>query len=298
MRCIGSGSARISTLFGAITTGPRRPDPLAAGAASTADQGSAVVQRDSESDAAMATGIPAAAVTRLPLYHQALESLLGRDMSTVSSQELADLIGATSAKVRKDLSFLAIPGTRGVGYDVQYLHYRIATELGLTSHRRGCAIVGLGHLGKALANYRGFAERGFTIAALFDADPALIGRRVGPGTGVSVRPVAELEPVLTDLGIRVAVVATPAVAAQTVVDRLVAAGVVSILNFAPCPVVVPVGVQVRQVDLGAELQILAFHEHRAAQTADLDLRPLAAPPGPPASPTAAGNLAQQREAAR
>lgn len=223
---------------------------------------------DPESDAAMASGIPAAAVARLPLYHQALEALRNRAVTTVSSADLAELIGSTGANVRKDLSFLDIPGVRGVGYDVHYLYYRIANELGLTRDR-GCAIVGVGHLGQALANYSGFADRGFTVAALFDSDRDLIGRRIGPGGGVLVHSTAELDAVVTDLGIRVAVVATPPSPAQSIVDRLVAAGVVSILNFAPVPVVVPDGVHVRQVDLGAELQILAFHENRSSHALDL-----------------------------
>lgn len=221
-----------------------------------------MAQVDPRSSALAARGIPAAAVARLPRYHQALSALLANGTTTASSAQIAELIGGTGANVRKDLSYLCLPGVRGVGYDVEYLHFRIAAELGL-ARRRGVAIVGMGHLGRALASYSGFLQRGFEVAALFDSSPDVYGRAPGRFDNQTIRPMSELEPVLAREGIRIAVVATPAGAAQAVVDRLVAAGVVSVLNFAPVAVQVPEQVQVRQVDLGAELQILAFHEHRS-----------------------------------
>jgi len=205
-------------------------------------------------------GIPDATVARLPLYLRALNALAERGTLTVSSEELAAAAGVNSAKVRKDLSHLGSYGTRGVGYDVQYLIYQISRELGLTQDW-AVAIVGVGNLGRALANYGGFVSRGFRIAALFDADPAVVGERIA---GLVVEHVDALESVIKDRGISIVVIATPASAAQDVCDRVIAAGVTSILNFAPVVLAVPPEVNVRKVDLSIELQILAFHEQRKA----------------------------------
>jgi redox-sensing transcriptional repressor len=179
---------------------------------------------------------------------------------TVSSEELAAAAGVNSAKLRKDFSYLGSYGTRGVGYDVEYLVYQISRELGLTQDWP-VVIVGIGNLGAALANYGGFASRGFRVAALIDADPALTGRTVA---GIAVRHTDDLEKIVEDNGVSIGVIATPAGAAQQVCERLVAAGVTSILNFAPTVLSVPDGVDVRKVDLSIELQILAFHEQRKA----------------------------------
>lgn len=205
-------------------------------------------------------GIPEATVARLPLYLRALNALSERSVPTVSSEELAAAAGVNSAKLRKDFSYLGSYGTRGVGYDVEYLVYQISRELGLTQDWP-IVLVGIGNLGAALANYGGFASRGFRVAALVDADPALSGR---PVAGMPVQHIDELESVVRDQSVSIGVIATPAGAAQQVCDRLVAAGVTSILNFAPTVLAVPEGVDVRKVDLSIELQILAFHEQRKA----------------------------------
>jgi redox-sensing transcriptional repressor len=221
-------------------------------------------------------GIPDATVARLPVYLRALTALAGEGVDTVSSEALAAAAGVGSAKLRKDLSHLGSYGTRGVGYDVEYLVYQISRELGLTQDWR-VVIVGIGNLGHALANYGGFASRGFTVAALLDADPARVGERVA---GIAVRPVGDLEDVVRGCEVHIGVVATPAESAQEVCDRLVAAGVTSVLNFAPCVLDVPEGVMVRKVDLSTELQILAFHEQRRVAghlqvvPPDLDADPL------------------------
>ena len=199
-------------------------------------------------------------MARLPLYLRVLNSLAEQDTSTVSSEELAAAAGVKSAKLRKDLSYLGSYGTRGVGYDVAYLVYQVSRELGLTQDWP-IVIVGIGNLGHALANYGGFASRGFRVAALFDADARRVGEQVDDH---EVLPMSELAPVVAELGAAIGVIATPAGAAQGVCDRLVAAGVRSILNFAPAVLVVPDGVEVRKVDLSIELQILAFHEQRHA----------------------------------
>ncbi len=202
--------------------------------------------------------MPEATVARLPLYLRALTTLAERGVATVSSEELAASAGVNSAKLRKDLSYLGSYGTRGVGYEVDFLRHQITREIGLTQDW-AVVIVGIGNLGHALANYGGFASRGFRIAALVDADPTRLGEEVA---GLNVRSADDLEQIVHDLGIAIGVVATPARAAQLVCDRLVAAGVTSILNFAPAIVQVPEGVDLRKVDLSTELQILAYHEQR------------------------------------
>ncbi|MFE5540658.1 redox-sensing transcriptional repressor Rex [Streptomyces sp. NPDC056492] len=205
-------------------------------------------------------GIPEATVARLPLYLRALTALSERSVPTVSSEELAAAAGVNSAKLRKDFSYLGSYGTRGVGYDVEYLVYQISRELGLTQDWP-VVIVGIGNLGAALANYGGFSARGFRVAALIDADPAMAGK---PVAGMPVQHTDDLEKIISENGVSIGVIATPAGAAQQVSERLIAAGVTSILNFAPTVLSVPDGVDVRKVDLSIELQILAFHEQRKA----------------------------------
>ena len=205
-------------------------------------------------------GIPEATVARLPVYLRTLYALADRGIATVSSEELASAAGVNSAKLRKDLSHLGSYGTRGVGYDVDYLVYQVSRELGLTQDWP-VVIVGAGNLGRALANYGGFASRGFRVAALLDSDPAVVGSVIA---GHVVRNAGGIESVVTRHEVAIGVIATPAGSAQDVCDRLVAAGVTSILNFAPVVLNVPSGVDVRKVDLSIELQILAFHAQRRA----------------------------------
>jgi redox-sensing transcriptional repressor len=203
--------------------------------------------------------IPEATVARLPIYLRCLLDLAeGRGQLTVSSEELAQMAGVNAAKVRKDLSYLGSYGTRGVGYDVEYLLYQITRELGLTQDWP-TAIIGIGNLGRALASYKGFAERGFSIQALFDVNDAVISKKVG---GIEVRHLDELKEVVVDEGITIGIISTPPAAAQEVAERLVDAGVKSILNFAPAVVNVPPVVNVRKVDLSIELQILSFYQQR------------------------------------
>jgi redox-sensing transcriptional repressor len=183
----------------------------------------------------------------------------------VSSEQLAELAGVNAANVRKDLSYLGSYGTRGVGYDVAELVDEIAHELGLT-HDWPVAIVGLGNLGRALANYRGFGARGFRIVALVDADPAKVGEHVAD---LPIESIDELDGIVADRKVAIGVIATPAAVAQEVTDRLVDAGVGSILNFAPAVVTVPEGVSLRKVDLATELQILSFYQqHRPTPPVD------------------------------
>jgi redox-sensing transcriptional repressor len=206
----------------------------------------------------MSRRIPEATVARLPLYYRALLETAERQVSTISSERLAELAGVNAAKVRKDLSYLGSYGTRGVGYDVEYLLHEISRELGLTRDWP-VVIVGIGNLGRALANYRGFGARGFRVVALVDADPNIVGARVGE---LTVESIDDLDGIVADRRIAIAILATPAAAAQDVSDRLVAAGVSSILNFAPTVLAVPDGVSLRKVDLAIELQILSFYQLR------------------------------------
>jgi redox-sensing transcriptional repressor len=207
-------------------------------------------------------GIPEATVARLPVYLRALYGLAERGIGTVASEELAAAAGVNSAKLRKDLSHLGSYGIRGVGYDVDYLVYQVSRTLGLTQDWP-VVIVGAGNLGRALANYGGFVSRGFTIAAMLDCDAAIVGSRIAR---LTVRHVDELEAVVTRHKVSIGVIAAPAGTAQAVCDRLVSAGVTSILNFAPLVLNVPEGVDVRKVDLSIELQILAFHAQRRSTT--------------------------------
>ena len=199
----------------------------------------------------------------MPEYLRALTDLAERGISSVSSEELAGVAGVRSAKLRKDLSHLGSYGVRGVGYEVEMLAHEISRELGVTQDRP-VAIVGLGNLGQALAAYSGFATRGFRVVALMDRDREVVGQEVA---GMIVGSVDDLEQIVTGSGVAIGVIATPASSAQPVCDRLVAVGVRSVLNFAPCVLSVPEGVAVRKVDLATELQILAFHERRKALAA-------------------------------
>ena len=192
------------------------------------------------------------------MYLRALTSLTEEGTTTCSSEELAASAGVNSAKLRKDLSYLGSYGTRGVGYDVEYLHYQIAREIGVTQDWP-VVIVGIGNLGHALANYSGFRSRGFRVVALLDADP---DRKDEVVAGLDVRSFEDLESIVGEHDVSIGVIATPAIAAQAVADRMVAAGITSILNFAPSVLSVPDGVGVRKVDLSIELQILAYHEQR------------------------------------
>jgi redox-sensing transcriptional repressor len=207
--------------------------------------------------------IPEATVARLPLYYRALLEVADKEIGTVSSERLAELAGVNAAKVRKDLSYLGSYGTRGVGYDVEYLLHEISRELGLTEDWP-VVIVGVGNLGAALANYRGFGARGFRVTALVDSDAGKVGRRIGD---LAVEHLDKLGRIVEDRAIAIGIIATPAPAAQEVADRLVDAGVRSILNFAPAVITVPAHVSLRKVDLATELQILSFYQRRLTTAA-------------------------------
>ena len=198
--------------------------------------------------------VPEATVARLAVYLRVLAGLADGGRSSVSSGELASAAGVNPAGLRKDLSHLGPCGVRGVGYSVAGLQERLTAALGV-ERSRPCVLVGIGRLGSALADYAGFASRGFEFVGLLDSDPGTVGTEVG---GLPVHPAEELEAVVARTGATIGVITTPAEVAQAVCDRLVAAGVRSILNFAPVALTVPAGVDVRKVDLSVELQVLAF----------------------------------------
>ncbi|MEC3975336.1 redox-sensing transcriptional repressor Rex [Amycolatopsis sp. H20-H5] len=211
-----------------------------------------------------AKSIPEAAVARLAVYLRVLSGLAEQGATSIASEELSQAAGVNSAKLRKDLSYLGSYGTRGVGYEVAVLVSQIERILGLTRQHK-VAVVGIGNLGHALANYGGFPGRGFPVEALFDLDPDLVGVPVG---GLPVSHLEDIPQVCAERQISIGVIATPPTAAQSVCDRLVAGGVQCILNFAPVVLQVPAHIEVRKVDLAVELQILSFHVARRADLAE------------------------------
>jgi redox-sensing transcriptional repressor len=203
--------------------------------------------------------IPEATVTRLPVYLRCLVELAEDRTPTISSERLAEMAGVNAAKVRKDLSYLGSYGTRGVGYDVEFLLFQMSRELGLTQDWP-VVIAGTGNLGRALANDGGFTDRGFPIGALVDVDPDKVGMSVA---GVTVHHMDDLPTLVAEKGIAIGIIATPASAAQGVSERMVDAGVTSILNFSASVLNLDAEVSVRKVDLAVELQILSFYKRRA-----------------------------------
>lgn len=200
-----------------------------------------------------------ATVARLPHYLQSVVDAAKGGASTISSDSLAELVGVNPATLRRDLASLGITGTRGVGYDTKYLVFELGGSLGL-NQQWPVVIIGVGNLGRALANYGGLADRGFPVQALLDVDATVVGTTVG---GVEVEHVDRTAEIVSREQATVGVLATPPEAAQPAADRLVAAGITSLLNFTATAVQVPEGVEVRQVDLATELQILSFYQQRA-----------------------------------
>jgi redox-sensing transcriptional repressor len=206
-----------------------------------------------------AAKIPEKTVTRLSIYLRCLEEVQADGMETISSRRLAERFGLNSAQVRKDLAYFGQFGVRGLGYYIRDLKHNLERILGLKRNWE-VALVGAGNLGSALAAYSRFPEQGFRIALAFERDPQRIGSRVG---ALQVQDVLKMVPALRRRRIRIAIVATPAAAAQEVADLLVEGGVTSILNFAPTQLAVPEGVKVQNVDLSVLLKTLSYHTARA-----------------------------------
>ena len=200
-------------------------------------------------------------VRRLSVYTRCLQQLEEDGVKTVSSQELAERFNLNSAQVRKDLAYFGEFGVRGIGYYVAGLKAELQKILGL-DREWSVALVGFGNLGSALFNYKGFTRQGFRIAAVFDADPAKIGRDVG---GALVLPSADLAREVKARGIQIAIVAVPPEAAQAVTDQLAEAGIKAILNFAPSRLRAPRDTRLKHVDLSIELETLSFYLAKGAR---------------------------------
>jgi redox-sensing transcriptional repressor len=198
--------------------------------------------------------VPTATVPRLALYLRKLRELQAHGVERISSKDLAATIDLNAAQIRKDFSYFGEFGTRGVGYEVSRLIAEITRSLGL-DHAWSVIIVGAGLLGTALARYRGFSEQGFRLVGVFDSSPTVIGASFGGGR---VRAVEDLEAFCAQEHVDIALVTVPAAEAQATVDRLAAAGVHAVLNFAPVKVAAPAGVTVRPVDLSSELMFLSY----------------------------------------
>lgn len=199
-------------------------------------------------------------IRRLSVYTRCLLQLEEDGVKTVSSQELAERFNLNSAQVRKDLAYFGEFGVRGIGYYVSGLKVELQRILGL-DREWAVALVGFGNLGSALFRYKGFGRQGFRIAAIFDDDPAKSGREVD---GVPILPITELAREAKSRGVQIGIVAVPGEGAQDVTDRLVAAGIKAILNFAPTRIRVPRDVRLKDVDLSIELETLSFYLAKVA----------------------------------
>jgi redox-sensing transcriptional repressor len=201
--------------------------------------------------------IPDIVIGRLPVYLRALNFLVAEGRQITSSQELGDRLGISSAQIRKDLSHFGEFGKQGTGYDIGFLRQQLS-EILKVDRMWDVALVGAGNLGKAVADYPGFAGKGFNIIAIFDNDPTKIGQPMGVNQ-VKVLPVEELADTLRSRGIVVGIIATPAVYAQATARTMVDAGVKAILNYAPITIMVPPGVRVQYIDPVVGLQRMTYY---------------------------------------
>ena len=199
--------------------------------------------------------VPEVVVLRLPLYVRALTQLEREGTSVVSSQQLGERLQMTPAQIRKDLSYFGRFGKQGRGYSIRFLLEELRDILGLNGDWRAC-LVGVGRLGRAIINYTGFAPEGFTIVAAFDSSDEQVGACVGD---LAVRPMSDLQHVVSDMGVSIGIVAVPAAQAQTVINRLVQNGIRGILNYAPVAPYVPKGIVVRNIDPVLSLQSMTFY---------------------------------------
>lgn len=199
--------------------------------------------------------IPDIVIGRLPLYLRALTRLKQEGRDVTSSHELGRRLGISSAQIRKDLSHFGGFGKQGTGYQIEFLLEKLQQVLQVNKEWR-VALIGAGNLGSAISHYRGFTDRGFRIAWVFDADPQKIGQKAGPFT---VLPLDDLPRTIQENHVQIAMVAVPAEHAQEVVDTLVEAGVRAILNYAPINLTVPEGVMVQYIDPVVHLQHMTYY---------------------------------------
>jgi redox-sensing transcriptional repressor len=201
--------------------------------------------------------IPDIVIGRLPVYLRALNFLVAEGRQITSSQELGDRLGISSAQIRKDLSHFGEFGKQGTGYDITFLHRQLS-EILKVDRMWNVALVGAGNLGKAVADYPGFAGKGFNITVIFDNEPAKIGQVMGVNK-VKVQPVEELATTIRERGIVVGIIATPAEFAQATARTMIDAGVKAILNYAPITIMVPAGVRVQYIDPVVGLQRMTYY---------------------------------------
>ena len=195
-----------------------------------------------------------ATVKRLSKYYRTLQNAISAEKSTISSEEVARLNGLTAAQVRKDLSFFGAFGRRGLGYNVVDLHRNIGQILGLHRTWNVC-LVGAGNIGTALVHFKQFQDQGFIFKLILDSDSSKRGQKIGD---LEIHDFEKCDDLLKQEKIKIAVVAVPGNAAQKVVDRLVAAGIKAILNFAPVTILVPPGVFVRNENMVIEIEALSY----------------------------------------
>ncbi len=199
--------------------------------------------------------IPDIVIRRLPIYVRTLRALADNNVESVSSEELAELIGVTAAQIRRDLSYFGKFGKQGKGYDTQFLAHTIGRILRL-DRQWPVALVGLGNLGRAIANYRGFTPSSFSIVAAFDRNPRNVGSVV---SGLEILHDDHLTDTIIRERIRIGIIATPKAYAQEIADRMVAGGVEAILNYAPVILKVPEQVTVREIDPVSCLQSMTYY---------------------------------------
>lgn len=199
--------------------------------------------------------IPEATITRLSVYSRYLAEFSKKNIVTISSNEIAEGVGVSSAQVRKDLAYFGEFGTRGVGYNVKDLHDYIVKILGLNMEWP-VVMVGAGRLGTALSMYGGFRQRGFKVVGIFDVDPNKIGQKIND---VEIRPLEQLEEITKAHNAQIGIITVPASEAQEVADLLVESGIQAILNFAPKNLNVPLDIEIRNVDLAVNLEVLTFN---------------------------------------
>ncbi|MBC8163653.1 MAG: redox-sensing transcriptional repressor Rex [Roseiflexaceae bacterium] len=205
---------------------------------------------------------PDVVIKRLPLYARSLRYLLQEGVSSVSSQELGERINVTAAQIRKDLSYFGEFGKQGIGYDVEKLLHQIERILGL-NQEWPAALVGIGHLGEAIARYEGFRTQGIRISAMFDSDQHKIGQEM---TGLVIHSVDQIDTIVREMAIRLAIIAVPGNFAQDVADRLVVGGVRAILSYAPIVLQVPDHVWVRYIDPVAVVHSMTYYLAREEES--------------------------------
>ncbi len=199
--------------------------------------------------------IPDIVIRRLPIYARSLQHMADEGVATVSSSELGTRLGVSAAQIRRDLSYFGEFGKQGKGYEVSFLLAEVNRILGL-GRDWPIALVGLGHLGRALLHYDELRERGFCFSALFDHNPSKVGEKIG---GLTIHPMHQLRSILSKENIRMAIIAVPVEGAQNVADALVSAGILAILNYSPITIQVPPPVKLRHIDPVVALQSMTYY---------------------------------------